>query len=70
MTKTLVICCIYWALNRDKGVPIYTPFLRVQTAPELEDVGIYIYTRFRIGHYKDPYEPISTMESHKGFERC
>ena len=23
-----------------------------------------------ISHYKDPYEPISMMESQKGFERC
>ena len=23
-----------------------------------------------VGHYKDPYEPTSIMQCHKGFERC
>ena len=23
-----------------------------------------------ISHYKDPYQPISTMECHEGFKRC
>ena len=28
------------------------------------------YVGIIISHYKDPYEPISRMECHKGFERC
>ena len=23
-----------------------------------------------VGHYKDPYEPTSIMQCHKGFEHC
>lgn len=28
------------------------------------------YTGIMTSHCKDPYEPIITMECHKGFERC
>ena len=39
--------------------------------PESRFVSIRRLSVYRdytvIGHYKDPYEPISIMESHKGF---
>ena len=31
---------------------------------------IYIYGDCNSSQYKDPYEPVSIMECHKGFERC
>ena len=30
----------------------------------------YSVTGITVSQYKDPYEPISIMECHKGFERC
>ena len=45
--------------------------VRFLMVPESRFVSIRRLSVYRdytvIGHYKDPYEPISIMESHKGF---